>query len=855
MARLYLRTDDARIARRDVHGTWTWLGGGAPPDAAAAATFVPLDAFDGDVAAARAHNARVDAWNARDYMAPDPDVVAVKFSHLVFLRDLQAAVAPLPWLVRPSRASLWTRCHRVQCRHRALRRAYNAYTVANARRAYDVDLDNGMFPPVETVSWTVLRRRVQAQRRARGRPAATVRTFRGSADLRARHYRPHGGGAVPVGAFPWRPGPSALPGNDTLAQYYEHGVLQRVERGNVASHLGSLVHQRLLLRWAASGADRDGDQGTNPDADARARLRYNRNPRRHGRRGLVRVVATDGGGPARVQLHHGAERPMDAADFVPLDGTRYRQYGASAFQPVFPVPGADGLDVPRTVLLPTLVKRHVHAASQEYRTEAPGSRLLVDAMVDAVAAAVDAEHLDPVAVEPWVYDPHRLFYTDEGGDGLFDAHFFWTRADFVARCRDTGKVLVGELKNKFGATTQTAVLDDAAAVQQAVINAFLFSLAYRVRVDEVCWVYANRARHVVIARHPFAAAAALPFVRSTLEAYLELTSLYVDRHGVVSEFQQITTPAARRQFVPWKFLASNLTAVPDGPPTEPLAVAGPLVPALWYCKQHGWVPVQTAFRGEGRLVLNFQDAPPPWDPPPLFRIGAAAFAPFTWHGGVNPFRPCPTRRVYPRDEPASQRSVRSAYLVRDVAAAAGRLAHLLRCTQSPLDLARTVLGRACGDHDVGTRPDACDRCGRWRRRYPATGAAACPGGRSPGPCAHAHAHAPHWKARRAPLIRALHRRLNQHVAATHRLDAAGGPSFARFVSLSQRPFWSERCKRAARAHLSTAVGLVLAVLERDATVAFRGGRGARQDGDGRAATVRWVMMMRGSGGDVHTHHH
>ena len=65
-----------------------------------------------------------------------------------------------------------------------------------------------------------------------------------------------------------------------------------------------------------------------------------------------------------------------------------------------------------------------------------------------------------MAVEPWVYDPHRLFYTDEGGDGLFDAHFFWTRADFVARCRDTGKVLVGELKNKFGATTQTAVLDD-----------------------------------------------------------------------------------------------------------------------------------------------------------------------------------------------------------------------------------------------------------------------------------------------------------------------------------------------------------------------------------------------------------
>ena len=50
--------------------------------------------------------------------------------------------------------------------------------------------------------------------------------------------------------------------------------------------------------------------------------------------------------------------------------------------------------------------------------------------------------------------------------------------------------------------------------------------------------------------------------------------------------------------------------------------------------------------------------------------------------------------------------------------------------------------------------------------------------------------------------------------------------------------------------MSTAVGLVLAVLERDATVAFRGGRGARQDGAGRAATVRWVMMMRGRIGSL-----
>ena len=523
-----VRTGDGRVVQRVAAG-WTWPG--LPPNAHAALPavddaladdvqqFVPLDPPVANAADLEAHNHFVHAFRTQY-----TDIVPLKLSHLVFLRDLQAAMDPLPWLESPPPPAadvVGPRCRRVHRRHRALRHAYNAYHVAGRRRAYDHDTDAGLFPPEEILSWTAVRRLVQARRRVRGgdgHPPPSVRRFRESDDLHATHYVPNNAAAgVPINAFPWRPD---LPDvDDTLAQYYEHDVLQHIERVNVASHLGSLVHQRLLVRFG-TGLHGD-DDGVDPGPAAHATFLYKAQRDVHGRRGLVRKLGNLGN---RVRLSHGPERilgPGDAGRYVALNGDHYRQGPDTqpAFQPVFSeVTGGDGAGGP-TVLVPRLVLDHLRKASVEYVTE--NDAPLVPALADAVVNALHRHSLDVVAVEPWVYDPFRLFYTDEGAD-LYDARFFWTRADFVARNRTTGALVVGELKNKFGATTQTDVLNDGAPVQQVLVNALLFSLVYRVRVDAVCVVYANRARHVVVATHPFALAnAAAPwnaYVRSTLEA-------------------------------------------------------------------------------------------------------------------------------------------------------------------------------------------------------------------------------------------------------------------------------------------------------------------------------------------------
>ena len=108
---------------------------------------------------------------------------------------------------------------------------------------------------------------------------------------------------------------------------------------------------------------------------------------------------------------------------------------------------------------------------------------------------------------------------------------------------------------------------------------------------------------------------------------------------------------------------------------------------------------------------------------------------------------------------------------------------------APLRVAHVVLGSRCdgddaGDDDagdagaphdrVGDRVDQCERCRRWTRRYPPQGVAACSGGHH-GPCNEAQAHAGAWKARRAVLIRALHRHVNRRVVDQYQLHGARTP--------------------------------------------------------------------------------
>ena len=92
------------------------------------------------------------------------------------------------------------------------------------------------------------------------------------------------------------------------------------------------------------------------------------------------------------------------------------------------------------------------------------------------------------------------------------------------------------------------------------------------------------------------------------------------------------------------------------------------------------------------------------------------------------------------------------------------------------------------------------------------------------------------------LIRALHRHVNRRVVDQYQLH---GAPYARFVAVSQRPFWSEQCKRvvAARAGLGSAVDAVLGAIERDETVPLRGGRWRRRlrRHARRGAVVRWIM--------------
>ena len=111
----------------------------------------------------------------------------------------------------------------------------------------------------------------------------------------------------------------------------------------------------------------------------------------------------------------------------------------------------------------------------------------------------------------------------------------------------------------------------------------------------------------------------------------------------------------------------------------------------------------------------------------------------------------------------------------------------------------------------------------------------------------AHAHVAAWKFRRAAFIRALHREVNRDVVATYPA-LAQDQRYARFVSVSQRPYWREFQKRVSRQFLATAVGRVLARAQGDAALRWRGGVWAnrlRQAGGRRQALVAWCMGAAG----------
>ena len=711
-------------------------------------------------------------------------------------------------------AALRQRFRVAHAHQRTSRRAYNQYVVAD-----DVHVnvpptnpdDTALFPPSETVSWQHIHRHIQERRRQGASPDVvrpTVRTFRNDVRTTARWYQLDGA----VGTWPATEAERAnvtndrLPLRDTLATYYTHHVLQHIERVAIASHLGSLVHQHLLLHWSRGGA----------------------------------------GYPAEAPLS-----PADAALLGDQDGT-YLAYAADAFQPVFPEHQTP--DGTYRTFVPKLFVRHLSAASQEYQCDPAAAAAaadpdlpLVPTLAARIASVLDQANLTVVAVEPEVYDPHRLFVTPQTpGSDEYMARFFWTRADFVAYDRVEHQVVVGEIKNKFGASTQYHMVQTARDVQQVWINAWLISLVYRIRVDAVCLVYANRHQDVVVVRHPFAGFLhSNTLLQETLVAFLELPAMYVDQHQFVENVHEWTTNADRGRCVPWKTYDVDAAGAPDtGPPETPwpTGVAGAQGMLRYYCKQHGWQTLPWAYcNGRGGLVGSFAAAAAAAAAP-----AAPLGAPFTYHGGIDPYTAGRTGRVYPRTEPRYQRFLRTALLVQDVVGAAGRMAHLIACTCAPLRVAQVVLGSSCHgneDHVVGTAEATCDRCRRWLRQYPAQGVAACTGepARTWGPCRAHGAHTAAWKVRRAVLIRALHRGLNRHVVQRYQLD---GAAYEGFVGLSQRPFWSERCKRTTRAALGSVVAQVWARLQGDATVPLRGGgtwqRRLRM-GTRRAATVHWVM--------------
>ena len=834
----------------------------------------------GPIAGLQAHHQRVhDAQQGanRDVVARDV------WSRVVLLRDLQRAVRPLPWWTGPNGgdavAFARRRFHEVRRRQRVVRRAYHRVVVDGTVVGHDTTVEPGGFVPRRTlVSWQAFQRSLQRQRRHRdgGNVPVNVGRFRRDRfgpqavdGFTAGYYGPAAGAAkVPITTWPWTTDAANRPGNDTLATYYRFHVLQPIEYANVASYLGTLVHQHLLVLWSVMDDpddlefnDFDNDVVANVNVDVKDHFR-----------------TVDPDGDAVLVRNQGATVRFPSGRVDALDNNVHEKVRipndyvvrkSRAFQPVFETRHADApYQADDPVLVPQRLLRHLDEATTEYKTR-DGKRL-VHTLALRLAAAVRAEQLTVVAVEPWVYDPYRLVYRAEPRD----AAFFWTRADFVAVNNVTGGLVVGEIKNRFGATTQRHVLADAADVQQACLNAFFLSLAYRVRIAEVCLLYANRSGYVAVVRFPFARAAVgdtplHPFVRTTLAAALEVPALYVDERGVESQLQHLALAVQRQHVVPVRFLDGAMDAFPDiDPQTPPIPVGNAVHDLAWYSCQYGFQPVHVVHRGPQRVAVHFGAAwPPPWNeaegglvhtvpphpPGRLFFMGAAAAVPrpFTYHGGVDPFHPVLGRRVYPATEPAFQRRLRTTWLVQHVARAAGRMAHLVACTHAPLRLAWTVLGRQCGDdadadadadvHDVGTNPNACARCARWARQYRVQGVPACPDTPGRGPCA-AHAdHVPWWRSRQAVLIRALHRHLNRHVQTTYNLDAAG--AYQTFIGRSQRPFWAEPTKRTAHDALADAVRTILVQLETDATVTLRGAwtRRLRRAGRRRDDDVRWVM--------------
>ena len=141
--------------------------------AAAAAADPPNDpdvvALPGDAVTAeqvQRHNAQAAAMELA--------IVPLRASELVMLRDLAVAMRSLPWYVGPTDsldavcAFVKARFRAADARHRAVRRAYNAYHVAGSRRVYECTPDDtGLFPSHDVVSWATVRRRIQERRRAR----------------------------------------------------------------------------------------------------------------------------------------------------------------------------------------------------------------------------------------------------------------------------------------------------------------------------------------------------------------------------------------------------------------------------------------------------------------------------------------------------------------------------------------------------------------------------------------------------------------------------------------------------------------------------------------------------------------
>jgi hypothetical protein len=730
-------------------------------------------------------------------------------------------------------------------------------------RARDRAKDRGLFPAADTLSWSKVKTLLNAKKGAVARAAVPAYVPANVTDLYTRAVwawsyeawrvpppNAQGGGGLLVvhrGPFNTRANfmtdltaEPAEPPSDELEDIMDSKLLQPVELATLASHLGSQVHMRFLFHACfvdatPVAAATEAENFLPNNAAFATAYRYNRN-RALGLPGFVtqEIHPVDAQAhPRWVRFHSGHYADLPAPDDwmenraelaarYHVRRVRTHNNARLAFQPLFFRDG-DRAFVRRAThnytVSSILGRRYVRPEMPPgVRGDVPRAPIAEGMAQSAWEAVRERYHV--AAVELEVFDPYRLFWV-ASTNNEWRLRFFWTRADFVAVRQGQGgnrDVIVGELKGNFGRLNQRDVLKNhGEKMQQVIVNAFLVSLVYRVKVTHVALVCVNRAHEVFIMEHPFDAQTR--YVREVLGAFLQLRSAYVDRRGMYSEFDMLSGAAAvdRLHYPPWR-LAVNPTVDPAPPAAaqavqqlpqfqRQLGIHPRRTRRWWYAKQLGWVRILIV-RHRDRLdadnnlehyCVHFIRPNGPPEGGGLYRLvgGAAAFpgAGFMhfFPGGDPrpnmPFVDYVDHRRYPNGETVHQHAARLR-LCAAVSALAGRAAALVACGGDVAPILAVfpsitnhvradnaalpnVVG---GQHVAGQRVICAD-------------------------------HVDAWRMRQRLFIRVLHEELNRRVLVALHLGAnfpAAGLAQTNpngFRSLSQRPYWNAALKAKAEVEL------------------------------------------------------